>query len=526
MSGLRKVLTQALAEEWQLAAGHFIPAKMTPNIIHPRPDSETNAFARCRRAPSSIEWRCPIVVQGGAWPFKYQIITGPSGATLTETLPSDWLTNGLQNYGVITWTTPTVGSHSFTVRVTDQDGTIVERSWTLTVSDRENSSLFMFIDPAGSNSNSGAYSSRKANLAGWWGSSKADSAHDNKQIFYFSGTYSVTAIPIFGGSGQQVDLISTKPQIHIAIPGDTVTFANNNQAYWDVESSDDDLYFEGMSWTGPTVLENGVNRKTHIRAGANPDRSVFFRVRFVGNTDMSVSGTNSACYMFGGNPDPANYFSIIQCTFDACNEQDFGLHYDTRDVVCEGNAVANGYMRTGSDHAGGFFLKANNIQRVTVRANRALGTINTPLLYFSQFVDNASDTRSDIEFCWNNVRNDSTIVTSEGAGGVGIGQGGGSTGNNYGRFWSYRNNMRNPHIGLVGIGMDTPMPGPFVFQNDVIQHSGTHTDGFFMLSSSALPGQLTKTNLATGTSMVDSTTNLLAGSARTTYLGTHGCEVQ
>lgn len=521
------------AAAWRLAAGHFIPAKMMPQIIFPRPDAETAAWARNRRAPSSLQWQIPICVQGGAWPGHYEIVSngGASGLTIGADLPSDWLTNGLQSYGVLSWSSPVVGTYTIEVKYTDQDLNTVTRTFTLDVIDRENTTYFVFVNAAtGSNANSGAYSAPKLNHAGWYGANKNDLAHQNKQVFFFGGTYSVAAFPAFEGDNlQKVAMTSVKPHVFVAISGETVTFDNNSQAYWEYQTHPGDQYFEDVRWTNPQVTENGLSRKTHIRNSLNPDRSTFFRVRFIGTVAASDSGTNSAAVMWGGNPDPGNYFAISQCTFDALDNQDLALFYDTRDVVLEGNRIVNGYGSSLGGSAGGFFLKANSIQRVSCRANVGIGAgISLPLLYFSQFVETATDERSDIEFCWNSYRNDSTRTAGEGAGAVGIGQGTGTFGNHYGRFWSYRNNMRVAHNSLIGIDAYTPAPGPaigpFEFEKDVIQHSGTYVDGFFIMDSSEIPARLTKTDLATGTALVDATTNLLTGASRTTYLGTHGCE--
>jgi hypothetical protein len=164
--------------------------------------------------------------------------------------------------------------------------------------------------------------------------------------------------------------------------------------------------------------------------------------------------------MFGGNPGPGSYFVVSQNTFDGIHKQDFGLFYDTSDVLLEGNRVINGDL---------------------------------PLLYFSQFVPTASDVREDIEFCWNLYWNEATETLIEGAGGVSIGQGSGAIGNHYGSFWSYRNNLKNPHVSLVGLGAG----GPFTFENDFIEHSGAYTNGFYLLSCAVSPTKVSRDASAT-----------------------------
>jgi hypothetical protein len=530
---------------WQLAAGHFISAKMTPQVIFPRPDAEMNAWARPARCPSAIAWSIPIVVQGGAWPFHYEVTDGPSGMVIGEDLDwSQWnsadpLGGTNATYGVLSWSNPTVGSHTIEVTITDQDETPTVVTWTLEVIDRENTTYFCFIDIAtGNNSNTGAYSSPKLDHVGWYGADKNTSTNQTKQIFYRAGTYHINVIPgsvledVGGSADSRFPMTSLKPQVHVAYPGESVVFDNDDLSYWQYQGGQDDGYFGGMTWQGCTAQENLGNRKTHVQFGTNScARTCVFDVHFIGNDDTSGSGSNPACVMFSGNPDPGSYFSIIRCTFDNVDHMDFVLFYDTSDVVCEFNDVIGGYVNTTSPGAGGFFFKANHCERITVRANIMLGndggTYNhSPLLYFSQFTPTSTDERNDIEFCWNRVRNDANDTTSEGSGAVGIGQGSGTNGNHYGSFWSYRNSMHNPHISLIGIQLDdrdSSVPGPFEFENDVIHHSGTYTDGFYELSNHASVDPV-KTNLATGTSLLDSNL-LLTGAAIALYKGTHGSEV-
>lgn len=512
--------------QWRLAAGHFIPAKMVPNIIFPRPDTETAVWAHNRRAPSAIEWTYRCVVQGGAFPGYWEIVSD-GGATglefVRQQVPADFHTNGLQGWGRLRWTSPVVGTYVIQIRYTDQDTTTVDRTFTLEVISRENATYFMFLDAAAGNdtTGTGAFSSPRRTIAGWYGATKADSTHNGKQVYYRAGTYLSTDSPVIGATGQQVQIPAWKPHVHIAYPGEVATMDMNNTAYLRFEGNTGDICFQNLRWVNHHVAESSTTRNQYVRQPSQ-NRSQYAGNTFVGTTGAAGSGSNSSCVMFeGGGATAPQYFSICDNTFDAIDDMDYALFYDTSDTVCEGNIAINGQGQPADPGAGGLFFKALRISRVTVRANVAIdANIGYQILYFSQFTPGATDVRNDFEFCWNNGRNITSETASEGSGAVGIGQGDGTTGNHYGSFWSYRNNMKNPHITLKGIGGG----GPFEFENDVIDHSGTYTDGFFIDLSSALPAALIKTNLATVGTLLDPTTNLLTGSARTTYLGTHGCE--
>lgn len=509
---------------WQLAAGHFVPAKMAPVIIHPRPDAETNAYARCCRAPSAILWRIPIVVLGGAWPFKYEILDAPSGVTLTETIPADWVTNGLGDYGILEWANPTVGTHDFSVLVTDQDGTPVQCDWTLEVIDRTNTTYFLFVDAAtGSDSTGdGSFGNPFQTMNGWYLSNKNNSTYSGRQVFYRAGTYAVSIIGGYGGDSWQADWAGTvKPRVHVAYPGESVTI-DGDGAYIDIESggaTPGDFCWQGFNFINPEVDEGGNARKQFIRSSTSAcARSLFFENNFDGN-GQTTSGSNSSCVMFTGGA--GSYSAICRNTFNDCDGMDFGLYYDTYDHVAEGNLITGTYASVGGQDPWGFFIKGGGTgdARFSIRANRSQSNnISRPLAYCSEFT---GQLKEDVEVCWNSYKSSNSDTINEGAGCYALGQGSGTSTSNYGAFWSYRNNWHNPHLSLINIDAG----GPFVFENDVIHHSGTYTDGIYIFDSAALPAALTKTDLATGTSMLDASTNLLTGAARTTYLGTHGCEV-
>jgi hypothetical protein len=518
-------------ESWQLEEGHFIPAKMAPNIIFPRPDTETAVWARNRRAPSSIEWLYRCCVQGGAFPGYWEIVDD-GGATglefIRQTVPTNYHTAGLQGWGWLRWTTPVVGAYTIVIKHTDQDLTATERTFTLTIIDRENTTYFMFLDAVnGDDSDDGSYSSPRQTILGWYGANKAASTHATKQIFYRTGTYYSTDAPVFGGTGQQVDMTSGKPHVHVAYPGEVATQDLDNTAYYDYEDNTGDICYHGFRWVNHSVVENSTTRNQFVRQ-VSQFRSQYSSNTFIGNAGAAGTGSNSSCVMFtGGGATQPQYFAMVDNTFDSIENIDYALFYDTADVLCEGNSFTNG-IAVVTEGAASFFFKALRIHRVTIRANVGLSDdIHHPLLYFSQFTAGATDVRNDIEFCWNNYRNESSRTVGEGAGAFCVGQGLGTTGNHYGNFWSYRNNSRNPHITFFGVGTTGYTGGVFTIENDVIHHSGTYTDGIYISSTATqinVPGTLVKTDLATGTNYLDATTNLLTGAARTTYLHTHGCE--
>ena len=100
---------------WQLPSGYFETAVMPLRVVYPRPNTETQTFARHRHAYPGLQYRIPISIQGGAYPFRFEVVEGPSGMVVGETV-------GATDYGVVTWTPSAAGGpYNVVIRVTDQD---------------------------------------------------------------------------------------------------------------------------------------------------------------------------------------------------------------------------------------------------------------------------------------------------------------------------------------------------------------------------------------------------------------------
>lgn len=505
-----------------------MPAKMVPIITHPRPDAETDAWEPCRRWPSATAWRIPIVVRGGAWPFLYEIIDdgGLTGLTITETLPADWLTNGLQDYGVLTCASPAVGTYEITVRVTDQQlNSPADCTFTLEVIDRENTTYFVWVDAAtGSNSNDGSFTSPKLNHVGWYGTSLADATHAGKQAHFMDGTYLQTDIAE-GPTATQNRITSDKPLVLNAV-GTAVVFQGNGR-YWTYLDAGGPGAVIGINFTDPQTAESDgvlVGRRQFLRIqdGLCEERFLAFRCNFNGANPTAYS-SNSSCIMFAGSGgDVSHYGAVIQCVFDECEQMDTVLTYTVADFVVEGCQVVNGNF-----DGQGIFFKGEVHTNLTVRANRGLNN-KGPLIFLSAFTAASNPFggfKDNLEVCWNNM-----YCPSDGDayGAVGFGQGEGSEFT--GDIWVYRNNIRSNYI-LNAMGG----PGPLIFEENAIEchadyvstgglwiYSGNSIDAEFNGSASTTPPG---SNLIASSGVLDGTTNLLTGGNRTTYLGLLGCEV-
>jgi hypothetical protein len=494
----RAKMAAAAGGDWQLAAGHFMPAKWAPVIVAPRTDAEMSAYSRYALAPSDIPWRAPISVSGGAWPFYYELTTAPSGMTIGAQY-------GDTDYGIMSWASPTVGSHSIVVKVTDQDATEVTRSWTLVVEDKDDTDYFVYCDSVdGSNSNDGSYNAPFLNFLGWYGTTPGASTGSssvtfpNRQAFYFGGTYRTDAITDPQGAPDRVVWQSgRKPGVHVAIPGETVVFDCTD--YYIDTASMVDAAFIGVEFVNGNQVNSGT-KHSYWRLD-NPSRCMAFETTFGATTGGTTGGTNSACIMFTGLD--TSYATISHCTFDNPQGSDFLLNYSVLYIVCEGNVI-NGYVNESNGHA--FYLKSNGARYVSIRNNR--GDCSDE---FVQIDYNIQATHpnlyDDIEICWNSIISDGAPIRF-----------GGSNGGTVEQTYVYRNSLQGTvDLAHSSEALDIESTPNVIYEKNVMEGVGL-----------AAAAELTVTNDSTTqtdvTGWLNASTNLLEGDGLA-YLGTHGAEV-
>lgn len=394
--------TNPYTASWQLAAGHYTKAKLAPTVMHPRPDAETNSWARCRLAPSDIEWRIPIVIHGGAWPFEAVLTAGPSGMVVGQH-------HGDTDYLILKWPTPTIGTHNYTVRVRTQDygrtsGSAdssgeITISRTLVVANKTDSTKFLFIDSVnGSNGNSGAYGSPWQTLSAFEAASTA-----GKQVFFRGGTYPTSAVT--GSAGNQFDLAS-RAKVWIGYPGEvaTINFESTSAKY---------LFLVGPDGFVANLTLSGGNSAAddfwHIIAYG--DRNTLFESvsenLHSAGSDGDLSN-NSGWSMFT-NPATHRYTSIVNNIFrnyTTITNGGASILYSATYAVYDGNVISG--MNLGGSTEG--FRSKGRCAYISYRNNSApvaqtFGAGTGAVLSHYQGTDgNTGDTPNHNEICWNYVR--------------------------------------------------------------------------------------------------------------------------
>jgi len=307
---------------WQLAAGHYEPTYQTAELIFPRPDAETPVWAKHRRHAVGVPYRIPIGVAFGSWPYYFEIDATSAAKGITV---GSWLTTSGDklivgaDYGVVSWSNPTAGSHTITVTVNFQDGTTpLNVTWTLEVTNTGT----IYVDGTLGNDTTGdgSFANPFKTLDGWFLADNTDRTYTQYQVCYRAGTYSVyTADPATTGN-MKFDFLN-KPLVHYKYPGEIVkwdfSLANITSGIVQPESSGGEYHFSDfytdIDWIGGPDKDNprrvfldGVVRGPLAYDGTGGgQRNTWFESN---QTDWTTTRTssNNAGIVFASNTNDVN----------------------------------------------------------------------------------------------------------------------------------------------------------------------------------------------------------------------------
>lgn len=503
-----------------LAAGQFIPAKMAlapERVVLPRPDGETSTRAFHRNAHIGLPYELPIVVQGGSWPFVYELIDGPAGASLGRNY-------GDAGYGILRWTPTANGAFSFTVRVHDQDGGSVQFSWSGVTS----STWARFVDAA-----NGSDSNGQGTLAAPWRSlgHAYSQVQDGGALCLRAGQYQAPGealnIAVSGGTGagRVGSLIGWSGETATI---DCSTLASANFAWY----NSSDTYIGNLSFIGGPSGQ--ANPRYFVSLSVN-HRCYQYRLSFDSPTVGTAAGggdDNNSCLFLGAGGAVRSYVAQVFCTFRRLHETNNGFSaidtYQTRYLVVADN-VYDAPAASTARHA--LWIKGWEQEDVSVRGNRWTQAWGGSLIEVSMSASAGAFSARRIEVCFN------TLVARTGAAAMNFGNA--PSGPERGPIWVYRNTM-------VGMPVIARRSWPLIisFENDVVVHDvttfgGTVSGKLLMSDPNAPEGRyydpalrenITLTSLhmechgRSSDGILDAQ-HRLSGAWRAQYLGSHGAEI-
>lgn len=488
---------------WQLLAGHF-QSYRTPTLTYPRPDSETVVTARHKVNYTGQNYRIPVLVDGGAWPFYYELLAFPTGMTIGSQLT----TSGSEliagpDYGIINYPNAVAGTYTVTVRVTDQNGTVMTVTWQLVVGTTD----WIFLDPAAGTNGTGTLASPYNTLASL-------NTLTTKKVLIRAGTVDWE---------QKVVGLQAMPITYLPYGSEVVYM---KQALSPIGcNGGNDYWFSGFKFFIPSD-RTAVSQ--FFRLDGGPDHVGFFENEFDGgsydNTETTGSEpkSNSSILFWQGqgaveSSQSNSWYSFIKnCTFKNIRDRDTYLAYSQRFTVVEGNSMEN--CTVGANGLGNGFYVKTSVSDLTFRSNFSVGTTNTQKLlrldaYTGQFLMDKYDV------CYNTYRLYGADASGDGLGAISNGMQFEEAGTHR---YIYRNTLyANQAAGIHARGQATN--SIITCSNNVLISGGTNTNGVQLVQYG---GTLINTGYVAGApaaNIVDSNNKLIG--SYLTNLGTKGAQV-
>jgi len=376
--------THAKAIDFPLPKGNYESAKMPMHLVYPRPDTETQSHARHRWAHSSMKYEIPIGVQGGAWPFKYELIDAPLGATIGNLY-------GDSNYGVVSWQPPGSGTFTFRVRITDQELNNVDASWQVTVND----SQFVFIQDGHTGPKNGTFQEPLEDVVDWYKNNRTDNTYLNKIVVFRRGDYTLVGSP--ENNNNIVLTASAKTPSLIGFPGETPVINASQAKIMTDNGSLKDIFVAGIRWESS---RQDVNNAHFFWAVGDVSRATWWNNYFYDHGPGLVGNDNTAAVFISSKKSLKNNILYKGNTHENfTNNTSNGAYLDiyyTSYLLIEENIAKN------SNPSYGFWAKGTTAF-VSIRANEAYDNV-----YGMQIVvgygTESPELSHDHEVCWNRIR--------------------------------------------------------------------------------------------------------------------------
>ena len=499
--------------DWLLSASNYVAAKMPMAITFPL-NSLASADSYAKNAYTGVRWNIPIIIQGGAWPFKYEIVSNGGATGLTIGAELDRTIDGLTgrtlhkvgaDYGVLSLPSPSAGAYSITVRVTDQELNTIDVPISLTVG----TAKWLFVDPVGGNDSTGtgAIGAPFKTIGKIHGDSNLTTTYSGYRVYLRAGT---TPLDGMATNNNNYNATGTNnPVQFIGYPGESVVL----EAYegWFNLSAADDFYLGDLTYQYAAAYSPGGGTVPiyMVNSFSGSDRSSYFNVDFKdfkGNPFNSGSGNTSILYIAGGG---TLNTGVSHCSLSG-QTGTFIDWYATDYSVVEHLDISN--VTTGTDDGSSraiMFLK-DSPDHVTLRDCNIWDSISwteTNNYGGIGIYGQAGATNVEIAYC--------TLLApfASGRAGAIYNWGNNSEAGLIENIYLYRNSVKERFYWEGGTSYTNFAAGEEVHESNV-------------LDTGAMPSnvQISSSGNVDSATYFDASM-LLTGASRTNYLGTKGAEV-
>src|SRR5208337_3494684 len=303
-----------------LPAGHWIAAKQAMIQVYPRPDSETNTWARHRWAyydgTHSVQYQIPLGVIFGSFPYVYQLLSGPPGMSIGAlTWNTAWVTDSSSSafqkaqaagYGYLQWTpTGAVSGATVSVLVTDQQMNTLTINFTVSTS--SSTSQFIFVDAVNGNDSTGTGTIS----APWQTFTHATTGNAHALLYMRAGTYTFTASGTDSGVRHYNLNTSSNPSAYIGFPGDTSPVIDMTAGCFASTGSGADIFMQGLNPNGFDASSLNARFYWAWNPGASSSRQTFDNNLWNNCGNNGGSANNATGYFLDGNNTPFMQYQFI-----------------------------------------------------------------------------------------------------------------------------------------------------------------------------------------------------------------------
>lgn len=389
--GTRPVNTDA----WRIASGFRIGQKLPMNLIYPQPDVSTYTYASHRRAHTQFEYQTRVCVQGGEPPFKMELVTAPTGATITGEFdrvvdPITGLTTHTypDDYGVVRWASPTGTTETFEVLVTDQNDSTVTATWTVVVDDAS----FVVLDSVnGSDAAAGTYNAPLQTFPnGVWKNSSTDDTYADKIVAFKAGTYVINE----GVVGEYCSInAGVKPRSYIGIESG-VTFDMSTGHFF---ANTGDITFRNIIHDGSYAPADNCRI---LQVSTKNFNYLLDTLTYRNQTTGQVANDNPACVVFMDSTTFGGNIAMVNCFSDTTSAMQLIDTFSCDGVLVEGCKAPNiDYSNTNGDV---WIHMKDDTRNCSLRYNVGVGTVPNGMLRISN-QQNPDLLSANQEICYNFV---------------------------------------------------------------------------------------------------------------------------
>lgn len=479
---------------WQLPSTNSVQSLGIPlSFVNSNEDASCSQYAIHRNAYPSIAWDHMLGVHGGKFPYYIELLQSPSGMTVGSSMSVSGDVLVFDNdYMRLRWSNPTTGSHTIQVRVTDQAGAQISRTWTLVVG----TANWVFVDPVSGNDSTGDGSSGNPFAT----DAPLNTGYANKLVYVRGGTFNLN------GGGGNYSMDGTRPSVFIGYPSESAIVTQNDN--WFVMSTDD-CAIKNLEIKHGTMTAATADRKCISQIG-DSDRGEIVDILFSNYEYGANNAANGAVISSLGGVNNDQFVHNIEVTGNTGTVYQSFKH---RNALIQKINIHNAVLaNTDSSSNNGAIRLKDGWANLTIRLCEAWdnnswtgnnGFINAHGQDQSSLVIGATD------ICYNSgyfpstgLRDGALIMWSYG-----------TVSNLVDDIHVYRNSFR----GDVGENCYTYDVGTIAAQRD--------ENNVFENGLEATAPEVTNVGNLDGATVYFDASLKLTGASRTSYLGTKGAEV-